>query len=284
MNRITRDHYLSREEAERYQKVREQVEEELPELLARHAERMNVGSTAELQQQIEQLLTSIENSAMINQWDKPMRDLAKIVYQLAVHIATLEVRERTAELASKIFVGRGQHSPFWNGGTKSCKDKNCPLCYEPLVPPMATGGMMGSSEARELRDPCGWCGTLTDKHEPHCAYEKPSSEEAREIEQLLSLEALTLLKALAAGWEFRRADHTGNEWMWQLEKTSSIKASSNAINELWGNGYIRLLRDSGGAEISSQGVEYWMKIAQGQDKIEIDESVDLCFNSPIRSR
>lgn len=40
MKRIIRDRYLTTEEAEKYRKIREQVAEELPELIARHHEHM----------------------------------------------------------------------------------------------------------------------------------------------------------------------------------------------------------------------------------------------------
>jgi DNA-binding XRE family transcriptional regulator len=40
MKRITRDRRLTTEEAAKYRKIREQIAEELPELVARHHERM----------------------------------------------------------------------------------------------------------------------------------------------------------------------------------------------------------------------------------------------------
>jgi DNA-binding XRE family transcriptional regulator len=40
LRRITRDRRLSPEEAAEYRKIREQIAEELPELIARHEERM----------------------------------------------------------------------------------------------------------------------------------------------------------------------------------------------------------------------------------------------------
>jgi DNA-binding XRE family transcriptional regulator len=40
LRRITRDHRLSPEEAAKYREIREQVREELPELIARHHERL----------------------------------------------------------------------------------------------------------------------------------------------------------------------------------------------------------------------------------------------------
>ena len=40
MRRVTRNRRLSPEEAEKYRKIRQQVADELPELVARHHERM----------------------------------------------------------------------------------------------------------------------------------------------------------------------------------------------------------------------------------------------------
>ena len=54
MKRITRDRRLTPEEAAKYRKVREQVSEELPELVARHHER-----TAKLDQ-LDELLVQLK--------------------------------------------------------------------------------------------------------------------------------------------------------------------------------------------------------------------------------
>jgi len=40
LRRITRDHRLAPEEAAKYREIREQVTEELPELITRHDERL----------------------------------------------------------------------------------------------------------------------------------------------------------------------------------------------------------------------------------------------------
>jgi len=45
MKRITRQRHLSPEEAAKYQLIREQTEEELPDLIARHHERLEANET-----------------------------------------------------------------------------------------------------------------------------------------------------------------------------------------------------------------------------------------------
>ena len=53
LRRNTRNRFLSPEEAAKYREIREQVAEELPELIARHDERMiALGQLAELVQQL----------------------------------------------------------------------------------------------------------------------------------------------------------------------------------------------------------------------------------------
>ena len=53
MKRMTRDRRLTPEEAAKYKAIREQVAEELPDLIARHHERMEVlGQLQELLQQL----------------------------------------------------------------------------------------------------------------------------------------------------------------------------------------------------------------------------------------
>jgi DNA-binding XRE family transcriptional regulator len=58
MKRITRDRRLTPEEAAKYKKIREQVAEELPDLIARHHERM--ASLDQLQELLAQLKAARE--------------------------------------------------------------------------------------------------------------------------------------------------------------------------------------------------------------------------------
>lgn len=62
MKRIIRDHPLTPEEAARYQKVREQVDEELPELVARHETRM--ASLDKLDELLRHLKTERESQGL----------------------------------------------------------------------------------------------------------------------------------------------------------------------------------------------------------------------------
>jgi hypothetical protein len=43
MKRIIRKHGLTREEIEKYREIRQKINDELPELIARHHERIDVG-------------------------------------------------------------------------------------------------------------------------------------------------------------------------------------------------------------------------------------------------
>ena len=58
MKRIRRNRYLTEEEAAKYNKIREQVDKELPELIARHHERM--AAQKELQDVLGQLKAARE--------------------------------------------------------------------------------------------------------------------------------------------------------------------------------------------------------------------------------
>lgn len=62
MRRIKRDRRLTADEAAKYRKVREQVAQELPELIARHHER--VESFAMLESLLPQLKTAREESGL----------------------------------------------------------------------------------------------------------------------------------------------------------------------------------------------------------------------------
>ena len=62
MRRITRNRRLTAEEAAKYRKIREQVAEELPDLVARHHERMAV--LDELDKLLKQLKTAREQKGL----------------------------------------------------------------------------------------------------------------------------------------------------------------------------------------------------------------------------
>jgi DNA-binding XRE family transcriptional regulator len=62
IRRITRDRRLSRAEASKYREVRERIGEELPELIARHHERM--ATFEELEGLLKQLKTAREEKGL----------------------------------------------------------------------------------------------------------------------------------------------------------------------------------------------------------------------------
>lgn len=62
IRRITRDRRLTPEEAAKYRKVREQIAEELPELIERHHERM--AAAGQLEELLKQLRTAREERGL----------------------------------------------------------------------------------------------------------------------------------------------------------------------------------------------------------------------------
>jgi DNA-binding XRE family transcriptional regulator len=86
MKRITRNRRLTTEEAATYQAVREQVEEELPELIARHHERM--ATLDRMQELLKQLKAAREAKGL------SLADLTEITGMDRSALSKLETGQR----------------------------------------------------------------------------------------------------------------------------------------------------------------------------------------------
>ena len=86
MKRIIRDRKLLPEEAAKYKEIREQVAEELPELIARHQERMVV--LEQLQQLLGQLKAAREAKGL------SLDHLAELIGMDSLALSQLETGER----------------------------------------------------------------------------------------------------------------------------------------------------------------------------------------------
>ena len=87
MKRITRDRRLTVEEAAKYNAIREQVAEELPDLIARHHER--VAALDELQELLLQLKTAREAKGL------SLADLTDLTGMDRSALSKLETGQRT---------------------------------------------------------------------------------------------------------------------------------------------------------------------------------------------
>lgn len=87
MKRITRDRRLTVEEAAKYKAIREQVAEELPDLIARHHER--VAALDELQELLLQLKTAREAKGL------SLADLTDLTGMDRSALSKLETGQRT---------------------------------------------------------------------------------------------------------------------------------------------------------------------------------------------
>ncbi len=86
LRRITRNRPLTAEEAQKYRKIREQVAEELPELVARHHERM--AAREQLDQVFEQLRAAREGRGL------SLADLTRLTGMDRSALSKLETGQR----------------------------------------------------------------------------------------------------------------------------------------------------------------------------------------------
>jgi DNA-binding XRE family transcriptional regulator len=86
MKRTTRNRHLTPEEAAKYRKIRQQVDEELPELLARHESRM--AALDELQEVLRQLKAAREAQGL------SLADLTRLTGMDRSALSKLETGQR----------------------------------------------------------------------------------------------------------------------------------------------------------------------------------------------
>ena len=86
LRRVIRDRRLTAEEAERYRKIRQQVADELPELVARHHERM--AAHEQLDQVFEELRAAREKQGM------SLADLTRLTGMDRSALSKLETGQR----------------------------------------------------------------------------------------------------------------------------------------------------------------------------------------------
>lgn len=86
LRRVTRDRRLTAEEAEKYRKIRQQVADELPELVARHHERM--AGEEQLNRVFEELRAAREKQGL------SLNDLTRLTGMDRSAISKLETGQR----------------------------------------------------------------------------------------------------------------------------------------------------------------------------------------------
>lgn len=104
LRRITRDRRLTQEEATKYKAIREQVAEELPDLIARHQERMAI--LDQLQTLLKQLKAAREAKGL------SLADLTELTGMESSALSKLETEQRpnpTFEILVRYAEAVGKH-------------------------------------------------------------------------------------------------------------------------------------------------------------------------------